>query len=154
MNDWKLPWEGGCRCGHTRVQVSAPPMLTSACHCTGCQRMPASAFSLTIAIPTDGFSIVAGEPVIGGVRGAARHYFCSQCMSWMFTRMEGMDNFVNLRASVLDDRSWFVPFIEFWTQEKLPWVSTPAAHSFQTQPQMEEFGALIQEFAQHGTRPS
>jgi hypothetical protein len=33
------PWEGGCLCGQVRVKVSAPPLLTMACHCTGCQRM-------------------------------------------------------------------------------------------------------------------
>ncbi|HYI01679.1 serine hydrolase domain-containing protein [Hyalangium sp.] len=43
----------------------------------------------------------------------------------MFTRPEGMDAFVNLRPSMLDDRSWFVPYIETYTVEKLPWA-TPA----------------------------
>jgi hypothetical protein len=31
-------------------------------------------------------------------------------MSWMFTRAEGFDWFVNLRATMLDDPSWFTPF--------------------------------------------
>ena len=30
-----------------------------------------------------------------------------------------MDKFVNLRATMLDDASWFVPFIETCTKEKL-----------------------------------
>ncbi|MBW4665756.1 MAG: hypothetical protein KME01_16440 [Chroococcus sp. CMT-3BRIN-NPC107] len=44
MNAWNLPWEGSCRCGH-RIKVSVPPLLTMACHCTGCKRLTASAFS-------------------------------------------------------------------------------------------------------------
>ena len=40
--------EGGCRCGRVRLRVEAPPLITMACHCTGCQRMSASAFSLTV----------------------------------------------------------------------------------------------------------
>lgn len=142
----KLPWEGGCRCGRVRVKVTAAPLLTMACHCTGCQRMSASAFSLSVAIPTPGFEVTKGEPVIGGLHGAPHHYFCPYCMSWMFTRMEGMDEFVNLRATMLDDRRWFTPFIETWTSEKLPWATTPAVHSFPQVPPMEAYAGLIGEY--------
>jgi hypothetical protein len=48
----------------------------------------------------------------------------------MFTRPEGRDFFVNLRPTMLDDPSWFTPFIETSTSEKLPWATTPAVHSF------------------------
>ncbi len=153
MDDWNLPWEGGCRCGRVRVRVSAPPMLTMACHCTGCQRMSASAFSLSIAIPTGGLDVTQGEPVIGGLHGDAHHYFCPWCMSWMFTRMEGLDEFVNLRAPMLDDAGWVVPFVETCTSEKFPWAATAAAHSYPKFPPMEDFGRLIGEFAERGARP-
>ena len=147
MTEWNLPWQGGCRCGQVRLEVSAPPLLTAACHCKGCQRMSASAFSLSVAIPTAGFAVTRGQPVIGGLRGAAGHHFCPHCMSWMFTRSEGMDHFVNLRATMLDDSSWFAPFIETWTLEKLPWAKTPAVHSFEKFPPMEAFAGLIEQFA-------
>ena len=154
MSDWKLPWDGGCRCGQTRIRVSAPPLLAAACHCTGCQRMSASAFSLTLAIPSEGFSVTGGNPVIGGLHGPTRHFFCPRCMIWMFTRPDGMDEFVNLRPSMLDEHSWFVPFIEVWTQERLAWASTPAVHSFATQPLFEDYAKLIGEFAREGARPA
>jgi hypothetical protein len=153
MSDWKLPWEGGCRCGQTRIRVSAPPLLASACHCTGCQRMTSSAFALTLTLPSAGFAVVAGEPVIGGLHGATRHYFCPHCMSWMFTRPEGFEQFVNLRPSMLDAHQWFVPFIEVYTQEKLPWATTPAVRSFASHPAMQDYARLIEEFASHGVRP-
>jgi hypothetical protein len=154
VSDWNLPWEGGCRCGKVRVRVTAPPLLTMACHCTGCQRMSASAFSLSIAIPTPGFAVKEGEPVIGGLHGDARHFFCSWCKSWMFTRMEGLDDFVNLRVPVLDDRSWVVPFVETCTAEKFAWAETGAVHSFPKFPAMEDFPRLIEDFAARGMRPS
>src|SRR3546814_16148897 len=71
MTDWKLPWDGGCRCGRTRFRVSAPPLLAEACHCTGCQRMTASAYSLSLAV--DRKSVVEGKSVsvrvdLGGSR--------------------------------------------------------------------------------------
>lgn len=147
MTDWKLPWTGGCRCGHVRIKVSAPPLLSAACHCTGCQAMSASAYSLSIGIPSEGFEVIEGEPVIGGVHGETRHYFCPHCMSWMFTRPPGTEAFVNLRPSMLDEHRWFVPFVEFWTREKLPWANTPAVHSYETQPPMEAFPALLEQYA-------
>jgi hypothetical protein len=140
--------EGGCRCGQVRLRIDAPPLLTMACHCTGCQRMTGSAFSLSAAIPSEAFSITKGEPVLGGLHGATRHYFCPHCMSWMFTRPEGLDAFVNVRPTMLDDPSWFAPFIETMTSEKLPWASTPATHSFERWPAFEEYKALADEYAQ------
>jgi hypothetical protein len=134
MEHWRLPWAGGCRCGQTRIQVTAPPLLASACHCTGCQRMTASAFSLSLAVLAQGLAITAGEPVIGGRHGATCHSFCPRCKSWMFTKPEGLDDIVNVRAMMLDDHTWFRPFVEFWTE-------------------FEEFSGLIEDYAARGARP-
>lgn len=154
MSQPSLPWEGGCRCGQVRLKVTAPPLLTMACHCAGCQKMSASAFSLSAAIPSQGFEVIQGEPVIGGLHGATRHYFCPHCMSWMFTRPEGMDFFVNLRPTMLDDASWFTPFIETCTSEKLPWATTGAPHSYEAFPPFEAFDGLIQEYAEQVAKPA
>lgn len=151
-SDWNLPREGGCRCGQIRIRIMATPILTMACHCTGCQRMSASAFSLSAAIPSEAFSVFDGEPVIGGLHGAHRHYFCPHCMSWIFTRMQGIDQFVNLRPTMLDDAAWFVPFIETCTKEKLPWAITPAVHSFESFPPMETYEALVTAYATLSSR--
>jgi hypothetical protein len=154
MNDWKLPWEGGCRCGAVRIRVTAPPLLAVACHCTGCQRMSASAYSLSLAVPADGFAVIQGAPEIGGLHGPqAHHSHCPHCMSWMFTRIDGLEQLVNLRPTMLDDHNWYVPYVEFFTAEKLPWAATPATHSFETAPDPAEFGALIDEYAREGARP-
>jgi len=154
VQDWNLPWEGGCRCGAVRLRVSAPPLLTMACHCTGCQRMTASAFSLSAAIPSEGFAVTQGEPVVGGLHGAeSHHFFCPRCMSWLFTRNEGMDWFVNLRVTMLDDPAWFEPFIETWTSEKLPWATTSAVHTFEALPAPDAFPGLLAAFATRTALP-
>jgi len=147
MSELNLPMEGGCRCGRVRLKISAPPLLTMACHCTGCQKMTSSAYSLSAAIPSEGFEVTQGEPVIGGLHGVTKHYFCPHCMSWMFTRPEGLDWFVNLRPTMLDEPGWFTPFIETWTSEKLPWAETPAVHSYEALPTLEAYEALVAEFA-------
>ena len=154
MGDENVAMTGGCRCGQVRLKISAAPLLTMACHCTGCQRMSASAFSLNAAIPSEGFAVTQGDPVIGGLHDASRHFFCPHCMSWMFTRPEGMDWFVNLRPTMLDDRGWFTPFIETWTSEKLPWAATPAVRSFEKLPAMEDYEGLTREYAELAARPT
>jgi hypothetical protein len=140
--------EGGCRCGAVRLRISAPPLITMACHCTGCQKMSASAYSLSAAIPSAAFEVTKGEPVVGGLRGASKHYFCGQCMTWMFTRPGGIDFFVNLRPTMLDDPSWFVPYFETWTREKLAWATTPAARSFEALPPEDSYGEMIAGYAE------
>ena len=115
--------------------------------------MSSSAFSLSLAVPTPGFHIPSGEPVVGGLHGPSKHMFCGYCMTWMFTRPEGMDFFVNLRPTMLDDPSWFVPYIETYTEEKLPWAATPAVHSFAKVPELSAYEGLINEFAAKGARP-
>jgi hypothetical protein len=149
MGEWKFPIDGACRCGQVRMQIDAPPFITMACHCKGCQRMSASAYSLSVAVPSEGFAVTQGDPVIGGLHGSLQHYFCPWCMSWMFTRPPGMDWFVNVRSSLLDAAEKFAPFIETCTREKLPWAQTPAVHSYETFPRQEQFTQLIEAYAKH-----
>jgi hypothetical protein len=150
--EWALPWDGGCRCGATRFRVTKPPLLAAACHCTGCQRMSASAFSLTLSVPADGFELVTGETVRGGL-SRDMHHFCPSCLSWVFTKPTGLDWLVNVRATMLDDHGWFEPFIETFTAEKLPWASTPARHSYERLPDLPEFEPLIRAYQAEGKRP-
>lgn len=142
--------EGACRCGRVRFVVKARPLVTMACHCTGCQRMTASAFSLSALHATRDFEVVEGEPVIGGLHGSPQHFFCAHCMSWLFTRLVETDAFVNVRATMLDGAEAFRPFIETYTCEKLPWATTGAVHAFEKFPPNDVFPSLIQAYAAQG----
>ena len=138
-----------CHCGRTRFEISSAPLLTSACHCRGCQRMSSSAYSLTAIMPAPAFKVVAGDPVKGGLQGPeANHYFCPDCKTWMFTRIPGFDQIVNVRSTLLEDPVWTEPYLETMTSEKLPWVQVPAKRSYEKFPEMDEFEGLIAEFSQ------
>ena len=142
---------GGCRCGKIRFRIDAEPLVTAVCHCRGCQKMTASAFSTTITLPADALEIVAGEPVVGGVHGnQARHHHCDWCKSWLFTRLPPEYGAVNVRATLLDDASWFVPFMETYTSEMLPWAQTGAKHSYTHFPQPSDYPTLIAAYAASG----
>lgn len=139
--------QGSCRCGQVQLKVRGRRVMTFACHCTGCQKMTASAFSLSSLYPEDAFEWSGLEPVIGGLHGDLRHFFCPHCLSWMFTRFDAMGPFVNVRSTMLDDAEAFTPFIETCASEKLPWAQTPARHSYPQFPPMEDFPRLMAEFA-------
>lgn len=147
MSRLKLPLDGECRCGRVKIRISAPPMITMACHCTGCQRMSSSAYSLSAAIPTEGFAVVEGQPVVAGASPEAGHHFCPDCMTWMFTRPPGLDFLVNVRPTMLEDRSWYSPFVETYTSEKLAFAVTAAAHSYEKFPPTEDFEPLMAAYA-------
>ena len=147
MTQIALPLTGTCQCGATRIRVSAAPIMTAACHCPSCQRMASSAFSLTAMFKADTFEVVQGDPVIGGRKAPERdHCFCPECLTWMFTRIPDY-GMVNVRPTMFDDTTWFVPFIETWTKTRMPWVQTPAAHSFDEFPPMDGFADLIAAYA-------
>jgi len=140
-----FPREGGCRCGKVRFRLTVDPLITSACHCRGCQRMSSSAFSMTAIMPPTGFEVISGETVIGGLRGEQKHHFCGDCMTWVFT--EPGFGVINVRSTLLDDPEDFAPFIETMTAEKLSWAVTPAIHGFAGFPPEAAFGPLMAEYA-------
>jgi hypothetical protein len=112
-----------------------------------------SAFSLSIAVPANGFELTRGETVLGGL-SRDMHHFCPRCISWMFTRPIGMDWFVNVRATMLDEHGWFEPFAETFNRENLPWAATAAKYSYQAIPGMAEYEKLTRAYAKEGARPS
>ncbi|MEL6520194.1 MAG: GFA family protein [Pseudomonadota bacterium] len=144
----KLPLNGSCLCGAVQVRITAPPLLTFACHCRDCQKLTASAYSLTVMFPSEGFE-VSGSLTRGGLKTETRqHYFCSHCLNFIYSQIKGAEYRVNVRASLLDDLTWFEPFVELMTDEKLPWAQVPAPHGYGQFPAtMDEFKALLADYA-------
>ena len=139
--------EGACRCGSVRFAATGRPLVTMACHCRGCQRMTASAFCLSSLYPAEAFEVVQGETVLGGMKGATRHHFCPSCMSWLFTRPEGLDSFVNVRSALFADAAAHRPYVDMYRREALPGVDSGAVERFDTAPKEDEFGALMNAYA-------
>jgi len=139
--------QGGCRCGRVRFEASGQPLLTMACHCKGCQRMTASAYSLSDTYPAQAFKVTEGEIVLGGLHGPTRHHFCDHCKSWLYTEPDGLPDIVNVRSTMFDQTDEQRPFVEVFTGEGLPWARTRAEHSYETLPPEDEWPKLIGAFA-------
>ncbi|MEP4036620.1 GFA family protein [Pseudophaeobacter sp.] len=154
MKTLKLPLEGSCLCGSVRVSLSALPLLTLACHCRGCQKLCASAYSLTAMFPADSFSIT-GDLVRGGLRSEGReHYYCRSCLGFVYSRIAGADERVNLRVSVLDDAGALPPYVEVMTDEKQDWAKVSAAYSYSRFPESaEELKGLMESYSKCWSEP-
>lgn len=139
---------GHCRCGAAQMEVEGPPVLTSACHCRGCQRMTSGPYALSALYAEDRFTLGSGPTVIGGLRGATQHYFCPTCLSWLFTRPDGLENMVNIRTPLLEDAASFPPFVELYRAEGLQGIHSGAPHSFERAPGIDEFLRLAESYAQ------
>jgi hypothetical protein len=138
---------GSCRCGAVRFEADGAPLVTMACHCRGCQRMSASAFSLSSLFPADRFRLTQGETVRGGLRSGPDHRFCASCMSWLYTVPEGLEEFVNVRSPMFEDAAEHRPFIETFTSERLGWAVSGAERSYDAVPGEAEFGGLMEAYA-------
>jgi hypothetical protein len=115
--------------------------------------MSSSAFSLSLALPSEGFTITEGTPVLGGFRGATQHFFCPDCMSWMFTRPERMDQYVNLRLVNARRAAMGRAIHRGLDRRGVPVGKTAAVHCYTTQPDFEDYGRLIEDFSQRGACP-
>lgn len=143
-----LPLKGSCLCGAVQVSITALPLLTLACHCRDCQKLSASAYTLTTMFPSASFSHT-GQLITGGRgRKGQAHYFCKSCLGFLFSRIGAGSDRINLRTSVLEQAALFQPFIELMAAEKMPWATAPVVHSFDEYPEsQEELQLLMDEYA-------
>jgi hypothetical protein len=141
----KLLQTGGCQCGNVRYEVTQEPQLVYTCHCTDCQRLTSSAFSMAAVIPAKAFRVTRGDPqtlvrTADSGRKVAR-LVCGSCGSWL-SSTSTFNSTVRVRAGTLDDTSSLRPTMHFWTRSKQPWITLPEGGTiFETQP--ENLGVLF-----------
>ncbi len=111
--------------------------------------MTSSAFSLGCLYRRTHFEVTSGALIVGGMRRVThQHMFCPNCLSWMFTLSESMNEFVNVRATMLSNAFAFRPFIETHTIDMLPWARTPARFSFERLPSPEKLRTILGDYAE------
>ncbi len=127
---------GGCRCGHIRYEIVGRPWFGFICHCTDCQQLSSSAFSMGIAVAEADFVITAGEPkrwTKTGSSGLPSHqYSCPVCSGWTHTKPELLKGGLVARPSTLDDHHNFRPAAEIYARSALPWARQATTFSFDT----------------------
>ncbi|MBV9551702.1 MAG: GFA family protein [Alphaproteobacteria bacterium] len=138
-----MPLTGGCFCGALRYEIAEAPLATYTCHCTDCQRLTSSAFSIAFTVHDHAFRLTAGDPRLlqktAGSGRIATRWLCPDCGSWVCSSPSAWptptETVRRVRAGTLDDTSWLRPTEHFWIRSKQPWVTLPEGDKvFGTEP--------------------
>lgn len=114
--------------------------------------MTGGAYSASSLYRAERFAVTKGRTVRGGMKTGPNHQFCPDCMSWMFTVPEGLEEFVNVRSTMFDDAMKHRPYLEMCRSEALPGAASGAVRSYEGFPQESEFPELIAGYAEWGRR--
>ena len=127
-------YKGGCTCGAVRIELGAPPIWISACHCATCRKRTGSDYGISVVVDESGikeFSGATNTHTRTGDSGNPVHYeFCPECgatVRWHLTMVPGRQVFA---AGAFNDMSWMQILGEMYTAEAAPWgpVGWAASH--------------------------
>jgi hypothetical protein len=117
--------QGGCLCSAVRYEISAPPLVSIACHCRACQYVAGGAPTLVMAFPKSAVTITKGAAKTfwstadsGAKVGRS---FCHACGTPLFAAPEHNADFVAVKVGSLDDPSGFKVQLDIWRRTAQPW---------------------------------
>ncbi|MDH3420698.1 MAG: GFA family protein [Gammaproteobacteria bacterium] len=122
----ELPARGSCQCGNVTYHVTEEPLYTAVCHCLECQKLSASAFSVTMIMRRSGFELLSGElkrwerPTASG--GIAVCWFCPDCGNRIYHENPAVPEIVRVKTGTLDDPSVLQPQVRGWMCRQQPWL--------------------------------
>ena len=85
----RFPKTGGCQCGAIRYEVSEAPHQVYTCHCTECQPLTGSAFSMALVVAGTAFHFAGTQPrslqrKADSGRTVTR-WVCPDCGTWIWS---------------------------------------------------------------------
>jgi hypothetical protein len=117
---------GACHCGSIEYDAEVEPAHVGVCHCTDCQTLSGSAFTIFAPVPKDAFRLTKGRPKIyvktaeSGARRAQA--FCADCGTRIYASAELDPQRFNLRVGAIRERAQLAPRAQLWCRSALPWV--------------------------------
>jgi hypothetical protein len=144
-----LPIQGGCQCGALRYEIDRAPLMIYACHCTNCQRIAGSGFSLPATIVEDSLRFTRGTPSEINWKSDAGNdrygLYCGDCGCRIAHGQRPSNSILSLRAGTFDDATWVEPAGHIWTRSALAWFDfKPDDILWETQP--TDYVPIIQKF--------
>ena len=126
----EYPIEGACQCGQLTYTLHEAPKMVIACHCTECQKLSTSPFSVTAVIATDAIKFTGemkewSRSSDSGNTNNAK--FCPDCGNRVFHYNPADTKTIKLKLKPVNlaDDSLFQPTVHVWVSEKLSWYEIP-----------------------------
>ncbi len=124
-----LPLRGGCQCGAVRYEISGEPQALYVCHCRECQKQSASAFGISLMVPSAGFRLTQGAvrswSRLADSGRRRRCLFCAECGSRLWHEAEPAEETLSVKGGSLDVPLDLGTAIHIWVSRKLPGVLIP-----------------------------
>lgn len=126
----KFPIKASCQCGQVTYTLHKAPKVVLACHCTECQKLATSPFSITAVVEKEAIDF-SGEMAEwtrmadSGNRNHAR--FCTGCGNriYHFNPDDSSTLKLKLKPVNIEDSEIFEPTMHVWVSEKLSWYQIP-----------------------------
>jgi hypothetical protein len=124
------PIEGSCQCGQVTYKLHEAPKQVLACHCTECQKLSTSPFSVTAIVSASAidFKGELKEWCRNADSGNKNHAkFCPDCGNRVYHY--NPDDLATVKLKLkpvhMDDDSIFEPTVHLWVGEKQSWYKIP-----------------------------
>ena len=124
------PVKANCQCGRVSYELNREPLGVFACHCTECQKLATTPFSVTALCLAEDIQFF-GEmkewrrsSESGNINAAK---FCPNCGNRIFHYNPDDPTKIKLKLKPVDSESAciFEPTTHLWVSEKVEWVEIP-----------------------------
>lgn len=126
----KFPIESSCQCGQVKFTLLEKPKMVVACHCTECQKLATSPFSITAIYDSSAIEFTGdlnewSRSSDSGNTSSAK--FCPSCGNRIYHYNPAEPNSIKLKLKPtnLEDDTLFEPSAHIWVSEKLSWYTIP-----------------------------
>lgn len=126
----EFPISASCQCGQVEYQLHEAPFKVLACHCTECQKLATSPFSVTALVYVQDIEF-KGEmhewqrsSESGNINAAK---FCPGCGNRIYHFNPAAPEVIKLKLKPVapDVQSLFQPTTHVWVKEKQSWYEIP-----------------------------
>ncbi|KAK6001323.1 hypothetical protein QM012_002654 [Aureobasidium pullulans] len=119
---------GSCLCGKVGIEYSGEPALKALCHCTDCQKISGSAYSVNNVVSGDGFKITGSPKSFTKTADSGKKitsYFCGDCGSTLYRDGENFPGMKIVKAGTLDGDvlNQSKPNVELFAPTRPKWIS-------------------------------
>jgi hypothetical protein len=121
---------GACHCGNLRYEAEIDPQTVGVCHCTDCQRLTGSAFSVYVPVPRERFRLTGAPRIYVKTAESGRRRaqaFCPRCGTRIYASAAEDAQVFNLRLGTIEERAELAPKVQIWCRSALPWVNALGA---------------------------
>ncbi len=134
------PVKGSCQCGKINYEITEPFLYQVVCHCTDCQKLSATSFSISSILPQDAFKLLSGTlkkwSRIADSGKQVDCYFCPECGNRIYHHSPDKPEYIRLKPGTLEDTAVINPQAHAWVKRKQAWVEIPkGVQQYDTQPE-------------------